>query len=116
MDAKKKSQRRERRMKRVRTRIFGSAVRPRMSVYRSLKNIYVQLIDDVSGRTIVSESSKHLKLKKNNIETAKKVGEAVAKAAKSSGISKVVFDKSFYKFHGRVKALADAAREHGLKF
>lgn len=116
MNVKKKSQRRERRKARVRARIFGSADRPRMSVYRSLKNIYVQLIDDESGKTLVSESSKHLKLKKNNMETAKKVGEALAKAAKSSGISRVVFDKSFYKFHGRVKSLADAAREHGLKF
>ena len=93
--------------------------RIRMSVHRSLKNIYVQLIDDTIGSTITSASSRMSavgKNLKNNTETAKLVGKEIAERAKKSGISEVYFDRGGFLYHGRVKALADAARESGLKF
>ncbi len=107
---------REIRHARVRTKVFGTTAVPRLSVYRSNTNIYAQIIDDENGNTIVSASSLELKLKANTIETATKVGETVAEKALKAGIKKVVFDRGGYQYHGRVKALADAAREKGLEF
>ena len=107
--------------KRIRNKIVGTAERPRLSVFRSLTNIFVQVIDDSTGKTIASASSidKELKAgiaKGGNMEAAKKIGEAIAKRAMDKGITEVVFDRSGYVYTGRVKALADAAREAGLKF
>ena len=106
---------------RVRTRLVGTPERPRLNVYRSVAHIYVQVIDDRNGRTIVSASSVDKETKKGlkgggNIASAKAVGKIVAERAKSAGVTQVVFDRGGYKYHGRVKALADAAREAGLKF
>ena len=119
--AKTKQESRERRHKSIRKKVYGMPERPRLSVYRSLNHIYVQIIDDFKGYTIVSESSldKELKDKKShkgNIETAKQIGEIIAKKALGKGIKKVVFDRGGYLYHGRIKALADAARESGLEF
>lgn len=100
---------------RIRGKISGTAQRPRMSVFRSNKGIYVQLIDDLAGRTLVAASSKGLE-GGTKIEVAARVGADVAKKAMESGITEVVFDRNGYLFHGRVKSLADAAREGGLKF
>ena len=107
-----------RRANRVRRQIKAVANgRPRLSVHRSSKNIYAQVIDDVAGVTLASASSmeKEFEGAGNNIEAAKKVGLAVAKAAKAKGIDKVVFDRGGYLYHGRVKALAEGAREGGLE-
>ena len=106
---------------RVRTRVTGTPERPRLCVYRSLGHIYTQIIDDRTGRTIVSASSMDKQTKKNlkgggNIASAKAVGKTIAERAKAAGVAKVVFDRGGYKYHGRVKALADAARESGLSF
>jgi large subunit ribosomal protein L18 len=106
---------------RVRTRVTGTPERPRLCVYRSLGHIYAQIIDDRSGRTLVSASSIDKESKKNlkgggNVASAKAVGKFVAERAKAAGVDKVVFDRGGYKYHGRVKALADAAREAGLQF
>lgn len=100
---------------RIRGRISGTATRPRMTVFRSNKQIYVQLVDDLAGKTLVSTSSKGIE-KGTKIEIAAKVGENVAKKALEAGITEVVFDRNGYLFHGRVKSLADAARKGGLKF
>ena len=99
---------------RIRKQIIGTSDIPRLNVYRSNKYIYAQLIDDENGVTLAEESS--MKLKGNNKETAAKVGKAIAAAAKKKKISKVVFDRGGYLYHGRVAALADAARENGLEF
>lgn len=108
---------RVRRHLRVRKKISGTADCPRLSVYRSNKHIHAQIIDDVRGVTLASASSLQLKLANGgNIEAAKLVGEAVAKVALEAGITKVVFDRSGYVYHGRIEALADAARAAGLKF
>ena len=105
------------RHKRVRAKISGTAARPRLSVYRSENNIYAQVIDDVAGHTLCSASSVEKGfVGGGNKEAARKVGEAVAKAALAKGISEVVFDRSGYIYHGRVKELAEGAREGGLKF
>jgi large subunit ribosomal protein L18 len=106
---------------RVRTKVEGTSDRPRLCVYRSLGHIYAQVIDDRSGKTLVSASTVDGETKKNlkgggNIAAAKVIGKTVAERAKAAGVSKVVFDRGGYKYHGRVKALADAAREAGLKF
>jgi len=106
---------------RVRTRLSGSPERPRLNVYRSVAHIYVQIIDDRSGRTLVSASTVDKETRKNlkgggNIASAKAIGKIIAERAKAAGITQVVFDRGGYKYHGRVKALADAAREAGLKF
>ena len=106
---------------RVRTRVSGTPERPRLCVYRSLGHIYGQVIDDRSGRTIVSASSVDKETKKGlkgggNIASAKAVGKIIADRAKAAGVTKVVFDRGGYKYHGRVRALADAAREAGLQF
>lgn len=110
-----KIQRRNKIKTRIRGKVSGSAARPRMTVFRSNKQIYVQLIDDLAGRTLISASSKGLE-GGTKCEIAAKVGEAVAKKAIEAGISEVVFDRNGYLFHGRVKSLADAARNGGLKF
>ena len=108
---------RVRRHARVRSKISGSAACPRLCVYRSNKNIEAQIIDDMKKVTLVSASSMSLKLENgSNVEAAKKVGEEIAKKAKAKKITKVVFDRSGYIYHGRVKALAEAAREAGLEF
>jgi large subunit ribosomal protein L18 len=106
---------------RVRTKVSGTTDRPRLCVYRSVGHIYIQVIDDRSGHTLVSASSVDKEVKKGlkgggNIAAAKSVGKIIADRAKAAGISKVVFDRGGYKYHGRVKALADAAREAGLQF
>ena len=100
----------------IRHRVTGTAARPRMTVFRSNTQIYVQLIDDVTGLTLASASSLGVKEKATKTEQAAKVGTLVAKAAKEAGITEVVFDRNGYLYHGRVKQLADAAREAGLKF
>ncbi len=100
---------------RIRGRISGTAARPRMTVFRSNKQIYVQLVDDLAGKTIVAASSKGLE-NGNKTEIAAIVGENIAKKALEAGITEVVFDRNGYLFHGRVKSLADAARKGGLKF
>jgi large subunit ribosomal protein L18 len=110
---------REKRHLRVRKKISGTPERPRLSVYRSEKNMYAQIIDDVNSVTLVSASTldKELNLKLGgNKETAKLVGELVAKRALEKGISEVVFDRGGYVYHGRIQSLAEAAREAGLKF
>ena len=102
---------------RVRTKVFGTTEVPRLNVYRSNTNIYAQIIDDENGKTLVSASSLDLKLSNgSNVEAASKVGEAVAEKAVKAGITKVVFDRGGYLYHGRVEALANAARENGLEF
>ncbi|MBQ8928222.1 MAG: 50S ribosomal protein L18 [Oscillospiraceae bacterium] len=103
---------------RVRTKISGTPEVPRLCVFRSAKHIYAQIIDDVNGVTLASASSmaKGFDANGGNVEGAKKVGELVAKAAADKGISNVVFDRGGYLYHGRVQALAEAARENGLKF
>ena len=100
---------------RIRGKISGTAARPRMTVFRSNKAIYVQLIDDLAGKTLVAASSKGLE-GGTNVEVAAKVGQAVAQKALEAGITEVVFDRNGYLFHGRIKSLADAARTAGLKF
>lgn len=100
---------------RIRGKITGTASRPRMSVFRSNKGIYVQLIDDLNGATLCAASSKGLE-GGTKTEVAAKVGEKIAKKAQEAGIVEVVFDRNGYLFHGRVKSLADAARQAGLKF
>ena len=108
---------RVRRHARVRAKISGTAEAPRLCVYRSNKNIEAQLIDDVKGVTLVSSSSMSLRLANgSNIEAAKAVGKDIAEKAVAKGLKKVVFDRSGYIYHGRVKALAEAAREAGLEF
>lgn len=102
------------RHERIRKQIIGTKDIPRLNVYRSNNNIYAQIIDDENGVTLASASS--MKMKGNNTEIAAKVGEAIAKEAKKAKITKVVFDRGGYLYHGRVKALADAARENGLEF
>ena len=106
------------RHKRVRGKISGTPERPRLNVFRSETNIYAQIIDDVSGKTLVSASSleKGFEGPGSNCEAAKKVGLAIAERAKAKGIEAVVFDRGGYLYHGRVKALAEGAREGGLQF
>lgn len=108
---------RVRRHQRVRRKVSGTTECPRLCLYRSNKNIEAQIIDDVKGMTLVSSSSMTLKLENgSNIEGAKLVGADIAKKALVAGVKKVVFDRSGYIYHGRVKALAEAARENGLEF
>ena len=106
---------------RIRKKLQGTAERPRLNVYRSLNHIYVQVVDDLSGKTLVSASTAEGKKKEDrrtggNVASAKSVGKVIAERAKAKGVTKVVFDRGGYIYHGRVKALADAAREAGLKF
>ena len=113
---KTKIERRAKIKARIRGKISGNATRPRMSVFRSNKQIYVQLIDDEEGKTLVSASSKGTEQAGTKCEQAAKVGADIARKALEAGITEVVFDRNGYLFHGRVKSLADAAREGGLKF
>ena len=115
----KKEFQRSRAKRRVRAKISGTGERPRLSVFRSNKQIYAQLIDDSTATTLVAASSKHESIASKNalkLEQAKLVGELLAERAKEAEIENVVFDRNGYVYHGRVKALADGAREGGLKF
>jgi large subunit ribosomal protein L18 len=113
----KRNETRQRVHARVRAKISGTAERPRLNVFRSLNHIYAQLIDDQKGITIVSASTIALKLKTGgNVAAAKEIGKVVAERAIEKGVKKVVFDRGGYLYHGRIKALADAAREAGLEF
>jgi large subunit ribosomal protein L18 len=120
MDQQKaKKVRQLRRRHRVRSKIVGTAERPRLSVYRSSKHVYAQLIDDMSAVTLgaASTGGKASEVKYGgNIKAAQAIGKKIAEVAKSKGISKVAFDRGHYRYHGRIKALADAAREGGLQF
>jgi large subunit ribosomal protein L18 len=107
--------------RRVRVKVSGTAERPRLCVFRSSTHLYAQVIDDAAGRTLVAASSVDKEMRKQiqgggNVAAAKIVGQAVAARAQAKGIAKVVFDRGGYRYHGRVKALAEAAREAGLKF
>ncbi len=118
---KKQSAQLDRRHKRIRSRVSGTAERPRLNVYRSLTNIYAQVIDDLSGQTLASASTIDSAVAaqltgKNKVEAAKIVGQIVAERAKAAGVSAVVFDRGGYQYHGRVAALAEGAREGGLNF
>jgi len=121
MAKKTRNEARLRRHRRVRKKIFGTPERPRMNVFRSSTEIYVQIIDDLQGNTLASASSIDTELRADvqglsNIDKAQKVGQAIADRAKKIGIEQVVFDRGGYKYIGRVKAMAEAAREGGLKF
>lgn len=107
---------RARRRVRIRRKVHGTAVRPRLTVFRSSKHIYAQVIDDTEGRTIASASSARAAADGNKLDAAKAVGDQVAKACLEKGVEQVVFDRSGYQYHGRVRALAESAREAGLKF
>ncbi len=112
---------RKRRQRRVRSRIMGTAERPRLNIYRSLSNIYAQVIDDLTGTTLVSASTIDSEVAaqvtgKSKVDAARIVGRVVAERAKNAGIETVVFDRGGFMYHGRVAALADGAREAGLKF
>jgi len=115
-----KQKARKRRHRRSKKKIFGTAERPRVSVYKSNKHLYAQIIDDVIGHTLVSESSlgSDIELKGSNVtvEVAREIGLALGKKAIEKGIKRVVFDRSGYRYHGQIKALADGAREAGLEF
>lgn len=110
-----KQERRNKIKARIRGKISGTAERPRMSVFRSNKQIYVQLVDDMTGKTLAAASSKGIE-EGTKSEIAAKVGKAIAEKALAAGVAQVVFDRNGYLFHGRVKSLADAARKGGLKF
>jgi large subunit ribosomal protein L18 len=117
---KRKHEAREHRHRRVRARVTGTTARPRLNVFRSLSNIYAQVIDDTSGKTLVSASTidKDVAAQiegKNKVDAARVVGKIVAERAKSVGVSAVVFDRGGYQYHGRVAALAEGAREAGLE-
>lgn len=111
-----KDSRRNKIRARIRSRVTGTAQKPRLSVFRSNKFIYAQLIDDVQGKTLVSTSSRALTEKVAKVDSSVLVGKALAEKAIAAGITEVVFDRGGYLYHGRVKALADGAREGGLKF
>jgi large subunit ribosomal protein L18 len=105
---------------RIRKKVLGTSERPRLNVYRSLNHIYVQLVDDLKGQTLVSastaEGKKGDRRSGGNVASAKSIGKTIAERAKAKGIEKVVFDRGGYLYHGRIKGLADAAREGGLQF
>jgi large subunit ribosomal protein L18 len=122
MKVARRAEARQRRKKRIRRRLQGTSERPRLSVFRSAKHIYAQLIDDTTARTLVAVSSlskevrPHLQGKGGNKEGAAVIGGSIAKRALEQGIKKVVFDRSGFLYHGRIKALAEAARQSGLEF
>jgi large subunit ribosomal protein L18 len=122
MKGKARLEGRKRRHMRIRRKVAGTAERPRLTVFRSLNHIYVQLVDDLSGRTVLSVSSRDgdaqadVKAAKGKVGGAKAVGKLVAQKAKEKGIQRVCFDRGGYLYHGRVKAVADGAREGGLHF
>ena len=107
---------RSRRHKRVRVHVEGTADRPRLAVFRSLNHLYAQVIDDSTSNTVAAASTVGLKAKGNGVAQAQEVGKAIAAKAKEKGVSQVVFDRGGFLYHGRIKALADAAREAGLEF
>ena len=112
-----KRERRTRRRRRVRAKIRGTADRPRLSVYRSNRGVFAQLIDDDAGATVASVAWLEPELRElGSMEQAKRAGELLAERAKAAGVETVIFDRGGYRYHGRVKALADGARENGLKF
>ena len=118
---KSRNAHRIRRHKRVRGRIAGDAARPRLSVFRSLHHVYAQLVDDATGRTLAAASTREKTVSdglgsRSSSKAAEQVGKIIAERAKAQGISAVVFDRGGYKYHGRIKALADAARGAGLEF
>jgi len=116
--AKQRVEARQRIRERIRQKVAGTTARPRLAVFKSLKHIYVQVIDDANGKTLVSASTrdKDSGTKGSNTAAAKAVGALIAKKAKDKGIKRVVFDRGGYLYHGNIKALADAARENGLEF
>jgi large subunit ribosomal protein L18 len=119
--SRQKYESRKRRQKRVRSHLSGTAQRPRLNIYRSLTNIFAQVIDDVDGKTLVSASTIDADVKaqvegKNKVDSARIVGRVVAERAKTAGITSVVFDRAGYRYHGRIAALAEGAREAGLEF
>ncbi len=110
---------RQKRHERIRLRLSGSSERPRLAVFRSINNIYAQVIDDTSGKTLASASSLEKELRASSqkkTEEAKSVGRLIAERARSAGVERVVFDRAGFRYHGRIKSLADAAREAGLEF
>ena len=111
-----KLEKRKRIKYRIRAKVQGTAARPRLCVFRSNKEIYCQLIDDIEGVTLAASSSREAEKTGNKTEQAKAVGKAIAEKAKSENISSIVFDRGGYLYHGRIKALADGAREGGLQF
>jgi large subunit ribosomal protein L18 len=116
-----RSKERRRIHKRIRSKISGNSSRPRLCVYRSLNNIYAQIVDDSQGKTLATASTVEKEIRKDlkhtgNIEASKLLGKKIAERAKAKGIETVVFDRGGYVYHGRVKAVAEAARESGLKF
>ena len=115
-----RNERRKKVHRRIRNKIVGSTQRPRLCVYRSLRHTYAQLVDDLEGRTLASASTLKLDGQRlengGNLEAARRVGQSIAASAQKMGIQSVVFDRSGYIYHGRVKALGEAAREAGLKF
>jgi len=111
-----KKQSQKRRHNRVRAKIFGTAEIPRLSVFRSNKGIFAQIINDDLGVTLASVSEKNVKDSKTKVDTAKEIGKLIAQKAQEKNISKVVFDRGGYKYHGRIKAVADGSRELGLIF
>lgn len=118
---KEKLRKRLTRHLRIRRKVIGTGERPRLSVYRSLKHIYCQIIDDIEGKTLASASTQSTDIKTQikyggNVIAAEIVGKKIAEEAKKKGINKVIFDKGGYKYHGRVKALAESARKHNLSF
>jgi large subunit ribosomal protein L18 len=118
---KDKNEHRKRRQRRVRAKVYGTAARPRLNVFRSLGNIFVQVIDDDKGHTLVSASTIDTEIApqiegKSKTDAARFVGKVLGERAKNAGISKVVFDRASFQYHGRVAALAEGAREAGLEF
>ncbi len=111
-----KTERRNKIKTRVRGKVFGTTERPRLTVFRSNKQIYAQVIDDLTGKTLAAASSLKITDKAPKKEIAAKVGELIAKSAQEAGVTSVVFDRNGYLYHGRIKELADAARKGGLKF
>jgi large subunit ribosomal protein L18 len=116
MNFMNKLQSRKKRIRRTRAKISGTEARPRLCVFRSLRYVYAEIIDDESGKILASIDSRKLKNAKNTVETAGKIGEEIAKLSIAKKISQVVFDKRGYKYHGKVKAIAEGARKGGLVF
>ncbi len=111
-----KAKRQTRRKIHIRKALTGSTERPRLTVFRSLSHIYAQIIDDTTGQTVVSASSVEAKATGGNVKAAAEIGKRLAEKAKAAGVTKVAFDRNGFKYHGRIKALADGAREGGLSF
>ena len=111
-----KRENRTKRHKKVRAKVFGTAKIPRLNLYRSNKSLFIQLIDDKTGATLASVNNKEIKSGKTKIEKAKEAGKLIAEKAKKADVKKVVFDRGGFQYHGRVKAVADGAREGGLEF